>query len=211
VADLPPGARKTYKELEEQFITELGDDVVIAPSAAAAGVKCRQVLNGAIYINPNKDWKLIHDVKLDALSDLVEELSGQPLLVLYEFQHDRERILKKFPDCAVLGGQSMAKDQAVIGKFNRGEIKMVVGHPASMGHALNLQGECAHICLFGLTWNFEHYDQAIQRVWRQGNKAQRVIVYHLCINDSLDEVVVQTIYSKDRTQAQFMRQLQLLR
>lgn len=209
--DLPPGARKTYKELEEQFITELGDDVVIAPSAAAAGVKCRQVLNGAIYINPNKDWKLIHDVKLDALSDLVEELSGQPLLVLYEFQHDRERILKKFPDCAVLGGQSMAKDQAVIGKFNRGEIKMVVGHPASMGHALNLQGECAHICLFGLTWNFEHYDQAIQRVWRQGNKAQRVIVYHLCINDSLDEVVVQTIYSKDRTQAQFMRQLQLLR
>jgi SNF2 family DNA or RNA helicase len=209
--DLPAHARKIYKDVEEEFYAELGDDVVIAPSAAAAGIKCRQVLNGAVYINPQKDWRHVHDAKLDALVDLHQELSGQPLLVLYEFQHDLERILAKFPNAKQIGGQSMKKDEAVIAAFNRGELTLVVGHPASMGHALNLQGECAHVCWFGLTWNFEHYDQAIQRVWRQGNKAQRVIVYHFCINDSLDEAVVRTLEGKERTQATFMTGVKALR
>jgi len=209
--DLPPDARKIYKDLEDEFIAEIGDEVVIAPSAAAAGVKCRQVLNGAVYINAQHDWKTIHEVKLEALEDLVEELSGQPLLVLYEFKHDMERILKKFSKCGQIGGQSMSKDQVVINRFNDGSLPMVVGHPASMGHALNLQGACAHVCWFGLTWNFEHYDQAIRRVWRQGNEALRVIVYHLCVRDSLDEVVVKTVNSKDKTQATFMSHVQSLR
>lgn len=209
--DLPPECRKIYRDIEEEFYAEIGDDVVITPSAAAAGVKCRQVLNGAVYINAQKDWKRLHDVKLDALADLHQELSGQPLLVLYEFQHDLERIMAKFPNAAQIGSQSMKKDEVVISKFNRGELSLVVGHPASMGHALNLQGTCAHVAWFGLTWNFEHYDQAIQRVWRQGNEAPRVIIYHFCINDSLDEVVVQTLNSKDRTQNAFMTGVKNLR
>jgi SNF2 family DNA or RNA helicase len=212
--DLPKAARKIYKGLEDDFITEVGENTITAPSAAAAGIKCRQVLNGAIYHEEESEkrkWSHVHDVKMDALVDLVEELSGQPLLVLYEFKHDRERILKKFPDCAVLGGQSMKKDQIVIDRFNRGEIPMVVGHPASMGHALNLQGDCAHICWFGLTWNFEHYDQAIKRIWRQGNEAPRVIVYHLCIRDSLDVAVVKALYWKDNVQEKFVDAIQILR
>jgi SNF2 family DNA or RNA helicase len=207
--DLPPAARRHYSELENQFITELGEETIIAPSAAAAGMKCRQVLNGAIYTNMEHDWQVIHDVKMDALEELVEELSGQPLLVLYEFEHDRERILEKFK-CGKIGGQSMAKDQKVIDMFNAGLLPMVVGHPASMGHALNLQGNCAHVCWFGLTWNFEFYDQAIQRVWRQGNDAPRVVVHHLCIKDSLDEVVVKTLESKERTQTSFMESIRRL-
>lgn len=208
--DLPAAARKTYRELEGNYISIVQEQPITAPSAAAAGVKCRQVLNGAIYTGEDKDWLPLHDVKLDALKDLVEELSGQPLLVLYEFLHDKERILEKFPNAGILGGQSMKKDQAVIEAFNKGELAMVIGHPASMGHALNLQGECAHICWFGLTWNFEHYDQAIQRVWRQGNKATHVIVYHLCVKKSLDETVVETICDKDRTQEDFTRRVKLL-
>lgn len=208
--DLPQTARKVYREMEKNFITVVKEEPITAPSAAAAGVKCRQILNGAMYTGHGDDWEHIHNVKLDALNDLVEELSGQPLLVLYEFVHDKERILKEFPKAGILGGQSMKKDQAVIEAFNRGDLPMVVGHPASMGEALNLQGECAHICWFGLTWNFYHYDQAIQRVWRQGNKASHVIVYHLCIRNSLDETVVETICDKDRTQEDFTRRVQLL-
>jgi len=209
--DMPPAARKTYKELENTFITLVGEDTVIAPSAAAAGVKCRQVLNGAVYTNAAHDWALVHDVKLKALQDLVEELSGKPLLVLYEFQHDKERVMEAFPHCQMLGGQSMKKDGIVIDGFNKGTIKMVLGHPASMGHALNLQGECSHVCWFGLTWNFEHYDQAIRRVWRQGNKSDRVVIHHLCINDSLDGEVAKTLSRKNKTQADFLRQVQFLR
>jgi SNF2 family DNA or RNA helicase len=209
--DLPAPARKIYKDIENEFIALVGGEVVLVPSAAAAGNKCRQILNGAAYINAQKDWREIHDVKLEALSDLVEELSGAPLLVLYEFQHDKERIMKKFPKCGMIGGQSMQKDRVVINKFNEGSLGMVLGHPASMGHALNLQGSCTHVCWFGLTWNFEHYDQAIRRVWRQGNDAARVVVHHLCIRQSLDEVVVKTVNSKDKTQAQFMMHVQSLR
>lgn len=203
--DLPADVRTLYKSVEDEFFAEIGEDTIIAPNKAAAGVKCRQILNGAVYINLQKDYRVIHDIKLKALEDLMEELSGQPLLLLYEFQHDRERILEKFPWFEVIGGQSMKKDSIVIEKFNRGEIRGVLGHPASMGHALNLQGSCCHVGWFGLTWNFEYWDQAIRRVWRQGNEAMRVVVHLFCVRNSLDEAVVQTIYDKDVTQMTFVR------
>ena len=86
----------------------------------------------------------------------------------------------------------------------------LIGHPASMGHGLNLQGSCAHVCWFGLTWNLEHYKQAIARVWRQGNLATHVVVHHMCIKDSLDESVVATIKAKDRTQTTLMEKIRHL-
>ena len=204
--ELPAPARNTYRELEEQFLTEVEDDVVIAPSAAVAGMKCRQVLNGALYINAAHDWKLIHDAKMDAMKDLVEELSGQPLLVFYEFNHDRERLMKDlgFP---CIGHQSAKLDSLIIKKFNAGILPGLVAHPATAGHGLNLQGNCAHVCWFGLTWNLEHYDQALRRVWRQGNNAPKVIVHHLCIRDSLDESVVGTLKAKDKNQTTLMEHI----
>jgi SNF2 family DNA or RNA helicase len=208
--ELPPEARKIYKDVEDHFLAELGDDLILAPSAAAAGIKCRQILNGAIYMGEDRDdWKLIHDTKLDAVVDLVEELSGQPLLLLYEFNHDRERLIEKLKWPAI-GQQSQKKDTELIRMFNAGLLPGLIGHPASMGHGLNLQGNCAHVCWFGLTWNLEFYDQAIQRVWRQGNDAARVVIHHLCIRKSLDEVVVKTLAAKDRTQTGFMEQIRRL-
>jgi SNF2 family DNA or RNA helicase len=203
---LPKEARDLYKGIEDNFIATVGDDVVIAPNAAAAGIKCRQVLNGALYINEAHDWQLIHDVKLEAIQDLVEELSGQPLLIFYEFNHDRERLQEalKWP---AIGQQSAKKDSELMNLFNAGALPGLIAHPASAGHGLNLQGACAHVAWFGLTWNLEHYDQAIRRVWRQGNEAQRVVVHHFCITDSLDKVVVQTLGQKDRTQTSFMEQV----
>jgi hypothetical protein len=208
--DLPPAARKHYREMEEQFFTEITDeDFVMSANAAVAGGKCRQILNGALYINPEHDYKVIHDTKLEALEDLLEELSGQPLLVFYEFIHDMERIIEKFK-CPKIGGQSMKKDAEIIGAFNAGVLPMVIAHPASAGHGLNLQGNCAHVCWFGLTWNLEHYDQALRRVWRQGNNAPRVVIHHMVVNNSLDEVVIRTLTAKDRTQARFMETIRAL-
>jgi SNF2 family DNA or RNA helicase len=208
--DLPSDARKIYRDVEEHFLAELGDEFILAPSAAAAGVKCRQILNGAIYLSDDRDdWKLVHDVKMDALMDLVDELEGQPLLLLYEFNHDRDRLIEKLKWPAI-GQQSQTKDSELIRLFNAGLLPGLIGHPASMGHGLNLQGNCAHVCWFGLTWNLEHYDQAIQRVWRQGNEAPRVMIHHLCIKDSLDESVVRTLEAKERTQTTFMEAIRSL-
>lgn len=210
--ELPPEAQRIYHEIEEEFITLINEEPITAPSAAAAGNKCRQVLNGAIYTNRERmQWIPVHDAKLDALTDLVEELSGQPLLCLYEFLHDKERLMARFPHAGIIGGQSMAKDQQVIAQFNAGKLPLVLGHPASMGHGLNLQGACADVCWFGLTWDLEHYTQAVDRVWRQGNTAQRVVVHHLCVRNSLDVAVMGTLKDKKRTQTSFTNRLKSLR
>jgi SNF2 family DNA or RNA helicase len=148
-----------------------------------------------------RDYAVVHDEKLEALEDILEELGGAPCLVLYEFDHDRERILSKFGKVPVLGsGISGAKLDALINRFNAGEIPILLGHPASMGHGLNLQGSCHHVIWFGITWNLEYYDQAIARVYRQGQKSERVFVYHIIAKDTYDEKVLKTLVSKDRGQ-----------
>lgn len=204
--DLPPDARSLYRQIEDNFIALVGEETVIAPNAAAAGIKCRQILNGALYMNEAHDWNLIHDVKLEAIKDLVEELSGQPLLIFYEFNHDRERLIEAL-GWGAIGQQSAKRDNELIKLFNVGALPGLIAHPASAGHGLNLQGACAHVAWFGLTWNLEHYDQAIRRVWRQGNEASRVVIHHICINNSLDEVVVRTLAQKNRVQTTFMEQI----
>jgi SNF2 family DNA or RNA helicase len=222
VVELPPSARKVYKEMENHFITLLDNDygdAVIAPNAAVAGGKCRQIANGAMYTGPQTGhlgvqatgapWLPLHDAKIAALQDLVEQLQGNPLLVAYEFKHDADRILKAFPGTPVIGGgTSAAKSNEYIRDFNEGRLPLLVGHPASMGHGLNLQGSCHHVCWFGIPWNLEHYDQLIRRVYRQGQKAEHVFVYHIVAKDTLDEEVLETLAAKDRTQRDLVNRLQ---
>jgi hypothetical protein len=192
---LPDAAMKAYLEVEDVFITRLEEHDVVAANAAAAGVKCRQIANGAVYIG--EGFTHIHDVKLDALEDLLEELNGHPVLLLYEFDHDRQRIMSRFPSCTDIKGGDIAE---MVDRFNRGDIGVLLGHPASMGHGLNLQGACHHVIWFGITWNFEHYDQAIRRVYRQGQTANMVLVYHIVAKDTLDERVLEVLARKDRSQ-----------
>jgi SNF2 family DNA or RNA helicase len=154
-----------------------------------------------------EDWEtkdeyvVFHDEKLDALESLLSELNGAPVIILYEFNHDRERILGRLGSVPVLGGNlSEKKLNALVDSFNAGVTPIILGHPASMGHGLNLQGACHHIIWFGITWNLEYYDQAIARVYRQGQKSERVFVYHIVASGTLDEKVLRVLASKDRTQ-----------
>jgi SNF2 family DNA or RNA helicase len=197
--ELPTKAMVTYKDVEDNFITLLQDDMLVADNAAVAGIKCRQIANGAVYVGD--EWKEVHDAKLDALEDLVEELGGAPALLLYEFDHDRERISERFSDIPCLGsGLAPKKVEAMVSRFNAGDIPLLLGHPGSMGHGLNLQGACHHVIWFGITWNLEYYEQAIRRVYRQGQQAETVFVYHLIAKDTLDERVVSVLKLKDKTQ-----------
>lgn len=206
VVDLPPEARKVYEDVEFQFITKLQDETIIAANAAVAGGKCRQIANGALYSgiptpgHGRRQYHNIHKAKLEALRDLIDELQGQPLLVAYEFIHDKEIIQDAFPEAQVIEGTKTD----VIDAFNRGEIPIVLGHPASMGHGLNLQETCYRVCLYGLTWNLDHYTQLIHRIYRQGQKSSHVIIYRIIARDTLDEVVIQVLEMKDKTQAQLL-------
>lgn len=146
----------------------------------------------------------LHDEKLDALESLLEELNGHSVLVLYEFDHDRQRMVSRFPDFTDIKGLTGAKLEQVIDGFNSGTVSHLLGHPASMGHGLNLQGSCHHVIWFGIPWNLEYYDQAIARVYRQGQKSDHVIIYHIVAKDTIDERVVKVLNKKDRTQQDFL-------
>jgi SNF2 family DNA or RNA helicase len=211
---LPPEAREVYRDVEDEFITQLNGEEIIAANAAVASGKCRQIANGAIYsADPapgtgRRQFHAVHSAKLEALQSLVEELQGQPLLVFYEFDHERQQIQEMLKDTPALsGGTSDKKANQMIADFNAGLLPVMLAQPGSAAWGLNLQEVCFRVCWFGITWNLEHYDQATARIWRQGQKSKHVIVYRILAKDTLDEVVVATLNSKDKTQAGFMAKL----
>lgn len=199
--DMNVNAWNVYRGIEDDFITKIDEGVIVAANAAVAGGKCRQIANGGLYINPEHDWVETHTEKLDALADLLEELGGAPTLVMYEFNHDLKRLLRRFGAGIPYlgGGTSTAQADRYISDFNKGHIPVMFCHPASMAHGLNLQEVCHHIIWLGITWNLEHYDQSIARINRQGQK-NTVFNYHIIARDTLDEKVLSVLGQKDRTQ-----------
>jgi len=212
--EMPPGAREVYDSLEADLIAAIEDKTVVASNAAVASGKCRQVANGGIYIDPEitelgfkilkgkKEFVNLHQVKIDALEDLIEELQGEPLLVAYDFGHDLSRLQERFgKDVPYIGGGvSPKRSKQLEDAWNAGDLPLLLGHPQSMGHGLNLQERGHHVAWHSMTWDFELYDQFIRRVLRQGNKSKRVFVHHLIMEDTIDEVIYYSNKSKDRGQ-----------
>lgn len=197
--DLPPGARKAYDQMEELLIAELDDGVVTAATASAATNKCRQIANGGIY-GAEDEWKHVHDAKTEAVQDIVEELGGKPAFVAYEFKHDLARLQKAFPDAPYLGGGVPPKRARELeDAWNAGFLPVLFAQPQSVAHGLNLQGVGAAVIWHSLTWNLEHDEQLVRRVWRQGQK-ERVVVHRIVASNTVDDVILRTVRSKDRTQ-----------
>ena len=145
-----------------------------------------------------REWYDLHDAKLEALRDLVEELQGQPLLVAYDFKHDLEKIQKAFGGKLpyIGGGVSPARSLEIADAWNAGQIPLLLGHPASMGHGLNLQAVGKHVCWYSPTWNYELYDQFNRRIRRQGSQATRVYIYRIIARDTIDKIVATALKSK---------------
>jgi SNF2 family DNA or RNA helicase len=197
--ELDPKSRQIYKQFEDDFMAEVGDATILSLNSAAKGSKCRQVANGGVYDEFHIAHP-IHDLKTVALNDLVEQLQSNPLLVAYEFQHDLERIQRAFPRAPCLTGLSGKKLETTIDAFNRGDIPILLAHPASAGHGLNLQVECHHVCYYGLTWDLDLYNQFYKRVWRQGQKNNRVFVHRILAEKTLDQKVARVLHYKNAEQ-----------
>lgn len=202
---LPERARRIYDQLEEDLLVYLDGKTVTAANAAVASGKCRQVASGGLYLDDTDDTSVtrsrrvehVHDAKTEALVDLIDELQGSPLLVAYEFDHDLERIRKALGKNtpAINGHTKTAETAALALAWNRGELPVLCGHPAAMGHGLNLQACGHHVAWYSLTWNFELYDQLIRRVYRQGQKS-RVVVHRILARNTVDDCVAKAISSK---------------
>lgn len=183
-------ARAAYAEMEKEAVLELGPDAVVdAGTAAVVSNKLLQISNGAVYDEGSRVHP-IHHAKLDALEDVIEAINGRPVLVFYSFQHDLERIMRRFPQAKKLEGS------AEIDAWNRGEIPILLAHPAGAGHGLNLQAGGNHIVWFGLTWSLELYQQANARIYRQGVKGERVTITHLVAEGTIDEDVMRALAGK---------------
>ena len=200
--DLPPHILRSYKDFERTYIAELEDGKEIeAITAAVLAGKLMQYANGAMYTSEDGDWTETHKSKLEALSDIVEDNAGETMLVAYNFKSDLARLRKKFPQAVVLD-----KNQSAIDKWNRGEITMLLAHPASAGHGLNLQ-EGGSLCVwFGVTWNLEYYLQFNARLHRQGQK-KPVRIIHLVGRGTIDARVLAILANKDASQNSLLKSL----
>ena len=194
--------RKLYDQLRRDCVLPLlggeladmknFDQAIVGGTAATLSGKLLQMANGAVY-DEDGGVVRIHDRKLDALADIAEEAHGQSLLVFYSYRHDIDRIRERFPQAVEIGGSE------TIRAWNAGEIPILLCHPASAGHGLNLQQGGHIIVWFGLPWSLELYQQANARLNRMG-QGQSVIVHHVVCEGTLDEKVLSALTEKDAVQ-----------
>lgn len=183
--------REVYDEMRKEMVLDLNGEEIDAVNAAALSGKLLQMANGAIYTE-DKETVVIHDQKLEALEELIEEANGKPVLVAYWFKHDLERIKSRIKVREI-------KTDKDIRDWNDGKIPVGLIHPASAGHGLNLQAGGSTLIWLGLTWSLELYQQTNARLWRQGQK-ETVVIHHIIAKDTIDEDVMRSLKLKEKTQ-----------
>jgi SNF2 family DNA or RNA helicase len=200
--DLPPDIQQTYKDFESRLLLELDTgEVVEALTAAVLANKLLQFSSGAVYTDEHKNWKEVHTVKLEALADLIEQNEGECILVAYNFKTDLERLQQRFPKAQVLD-----RNPNTVTRWNNGEIPVLLAHPASAGHGLNVQYGGSLIIWFCLNWSLEYYQQFNARLYRQG-QTKPVRIVHIVARDTIDIRIVSALAAKDVTQSDLLKAL----
>lgn len=206
--ELPPKARGMYDQLENTLRLQFKDGKITAANAAVATLKLRQLANGGAYLDgPQREWMHVHEAKTEAVCDLVDELSGQPALITYDFLHDLERLkraLKSQLGEEILhigqGGVKPKDLQALIKAWNRGEVPAIIVNPQSMSHGVDgLQEAGRAVIWHSLSYNFEDYEQLNARLRRSG-QTEKVLVAHVIAEKTVDRAVMAALRRKGKTQ-----------
>lgn len=193
--ELDSKARKMYDKFEKEMFLQIDEDNLDAGTAAVLSNKLLQMCNGAVYGENNVVE--IHNCKIEAFMELVEAAQGQPILVFYNFKHDLDRLKLALAKTKLTIGE--LKSPKDIDRWNNKELNILFAHPASAAYGLNLQAGGSHIVWFGLNWSLELYQQANARLYRQGQK-DKVIIHHLVVDNSTDELVMEALKEKSGTQ-----------
>lgn len=202
---LPHEAREVYDAIEREFIAYYRDKVLLAANAAVATSKLRQAANGAIYHDKEGGWVAVHDRKVLALKELIEELQGQPLLVAYEFKHDYEMMTDYGLDIPQYTGTAAYKKD-LKNLWDEGELPVLAGQIQSLSHGLNFQYGGRNVLAYGLTFDLDSYEQFYQRVWREGQEYS-VNMYNLVAENTIDDVMLKVLNSRSRTQQELLKAL----
>jgi len=201
--EMPHKARQQYRDMEKKMFLELeghlGPTEVEALNTASKTQKCLQLANGAIYTDEQRNWTEVHDVKIQALDDVIEEAGGAPVLVAYHFKHDLARLVAAFPR-----GRVLDADPETIRQWNNGKIPVLFAHPASAGHGLSLQDGGNIIVFFSVNWNLEEHMQIIERIGpvrqAQSGYDRPVFIHYILTHGTLDLDVMERLESKRSVQ-----------
>lgn len=206
--EFSPKLLNQYYEFEREKVLEFfgdGEPITIAATQAITN-KLLQFANGAVY-DEYKEYHEVHKLKLEALDEIIESANGKPVLTSVCFRSDFERIEKYFKSLKPVKMQT----QKHVDEWNDGKIRLMLMHPASGGHGLNLQYGSNHMALFGLNWSLELYQQFIKRVHRQGNTHEKIFLHKIIAPGTYDDKVVASLFSKDRVQSSLMDAVKELR
>jgi hypothetical protein len=205
--ELPFDLRAEYNRMERELFADLADngEIVVADTAAIATGKLAQIAQGFMYIDTEDERRVtagLHELKLDWIEELVAELDGEPLIICYEFLEDKRRILDRLPYAMTLDQNSAS----VIEAWNARQLPVLLIHPASAGHGLNLQAGGHHMAWYGLPWSAELWDQTIKRLHRPG-QGQPVTVSLCLVTNTVDEMKRWRVVDKLTAQDAFRRYL----
>jgi SNF2 family DNA or RNA helicase len=208
--ELPTKLKILYKTLEKDFVLNIQGTEIAAFNSAALSMKLRQFIQGGLYTEEGLT-QYIHNIKLKALEELIESSNYQPVLCPVQFKFELKAIKKVFGNVPIIAGQTNAQQSIeYINEWNKGNIPLMLCHPASIGHGLNLQASGHIICWYGLTWSLEQYNQLIGRIYRQGQK-KAVLVHHLIMKNTVDETVLSVLKKKDAVQSDLLLALKEVR
>lgn len=189
---MPPALAKQYRDFKRESVLELPAGDITAMSAGVLANKLLQFAGGHCF-DENREVHHIHSLKIEALKELVDT-QGRNMLVAYNYQHELASLKKAFPKAVVLD-----KDPRTIDRWNAGKISMLLAHPASAGHGLNLQKGGRDVVWYGLPWSLELYQQFNARLARQGQEGV-VFLHHLVLLGTIDEYVMEVLKTKAATQ-----------
>jgi SNF2 family DNA or RNA helicase len=198
---LPIEAARKYREMEDSFRAQIEDVTINAANGGVVVNKLRQITAGFLYSPDGTSFAPLHSAKLDAVEELVEELQGQPAVVVYEYQAELHQLLARFEKAypgqvEYLGaGVSRGAAERAVDRWNARELRVLLVHAASAGHGLNLQRGGSNMIFASLTWSRELYDQVIARLYRQGQK-ERVFVHRVLVPDSVDMTIAYALDHK---------------
>lgn len=197
--ELPVKAKKLYADMERDMFAQIEEHGVEAGNAASKTSKCHQLANGALYVDDSKEWEHVHDAKIEALDSIIEEAAGAPVLVAYHFKHDLARLRKAFPRAKVLDANPKTLDD-----WNAGKISILLAHPQSAGHGLNMAEGGNILAFFSVNWSLEEHQQIIERVGpqrqAQAGLKRPVFLHYLLAEKTVDELIMQRLDAKASVQ-----------
>ena len=200
---LPPDEMRDYQAFQKEQLMQLDNTDIEAVTAAALTNKLLQYTGGALY-DDQHNWHEVSTAKLEALQDIVES-TDESVLIYYQYQSEKDRILKMLPDAVTFTGEP-----ELLESWNAGKIRLMLAHPASVAYGLNMQAGGHIIVWYTPTWNLELYMQANARLHRQG-QTKPVVIYHLIAAGTIDERVMQALNCKNGSQAALLKHIKELR